>query len=476
MSVPAAHGLSASDVHWADAHTLSRGLARGEFSALELAQAILARAERLQPTWKAYATLTPERALEQARASDRRRAQGRVAGPLDGIPLALKDLCWTRGIATQAGMSLYRHFVPDQDGTVTRRLHDAGTVLIGKAQMTEGAYSAHHPDVAAPVNPWGAGLWTGVSSSGSGVALAAGLAPLAVGTDTGGSIRFPCAALGLTGLKPTWGRVSRFGAFELAASLDHIGPMARSALDCALMLQAMAGPDPLDPTAVQAPAPTPPSARVGRLQGLRIGLDERHCFEISDPAVVEGMRQALQVFEALGAQVIALRMPSTDALVEGWEAYCGVEAAVAHAQTFPSQRAAYGPMLAGLLDKGRAQDALAMQRILLERMTLRGAFDALLRDVDVIAIPGMPLAAPSLDRIAALRREPGYRQRLSRFTVPTDFSGHPTLVFPCGSTPEGLPVAMQLMGGALQEARLLQAGQAFQEQTDWHRRRAPGAV
>lgn len=467
--------MNIASLHWAGASELARGLDRGEFSALELAQVFIARAERLQPVWKAYATLTPEHALDQARASDARRAQGRLRGPLDGLPLALKDLCWTRGIPTQAGMPIHRHFIPDQDATVTRRLHDAGTVLIGKAQMTEGAYSAHHPDIPAPVNPWGPGLWTGVSSSGSGVALAAGLVPLAVGTDTGGSIRFPCAALGLTGLKPTWGRVSRFGAFELAASLDHIGPMARSALDCALMLQAMAGSDPLDPTAIQAPLPLPPSARVGRLNGLRIGLDEAHCFEISDPAVVDGMRQALEVFRSLGAEVVPVRMPPTDALVEGWEAYCGAEAAVAHAQTFPVHRDAYGPMLAGLLDKGRALDALNMQRILLERMKLRGALDALLSDVDLIAMPGMPLAAPSLDRIAGLRREPGYRQRLSRFTVPTDFSGHPTLTFPCGSTPEGLPVSMQLMGPALLEARILEAGQAFQEQTDWHRRRAPGA-
>jgi amidase len=468
--------MSPDSLLWAPASELSRGLSRGEFSAVELAQLFVERTARLQPTWKAYATLTPERAIDQARASDLRRARGDSRGPLDGIPLALKDLCWTRDIPTQAGMTLNRHFMADQDATVMRRLAEAGTVLIGKAQMTEGAYSAHHPDIAAPLNPWGQGLWTGVSSSGSGVALATGLTTLAVGTDTGGSIRFPCAALGLTGLKPTWGRVSRFGAFELAASLDHIGPMARSALDCALMLQAMAGPDPLDPTALQAPLPPPPMGRAGRLNGLRIGLDESHCFEISDPDVVSSMRQALEVFQSLGAEVVPLCMPATDALVDGWEAYCGVEAAVAHARTFPSRREAYGPMLAGLLDKGRALDGLTMQTILLERMIFRGALDALLARVDLIAIPGMPLAAPSLDRIAALRREPGYRQRLSRFTVPTDFSGHPALVFPCGSTAQGRPVAMQLIGAHLHEARLLHAGQAFQEQTDWHERRAPGAA
>lgn len=459
---------------WADATTLANGLARGAFSAQELAQAMNERAAQWQPRLKAYATLTPERALEQARASDSRRAAGRALGSLDGVPLALKDLCWTAGIPTQAGMTIHRQFVPTQDGTVTRQLAQAGTVLLGKAQMTEGAYSAHHPEVAVPLNPWGVELWTGVSSSGSGVALAAGLTTLAVGTDTGGSIRFPCAALGLTGLKPTWGRVSRFGAFELAASLDHIGPMARSALDCAWMLQAMAGPDPLDPTALQAPAPLPPSIRASSLMGLRIGIDERHCFDISDPDTVKAMQEALQAFRALGAQIVAIRMPDTDALVEGWEAYCGAEAAVAHAQTFPDQRAAYGPMLAGLIDKGRALDGLRMQATLLERMKIWGTFDALLTQVDVVAIPAMPLAAPSLARVAGLRQEPGYRQRLSRFTVPTDFSGHPALVFPCGQTPQGLPVAMQLFGRYLQEAELLNAGQAFQECTDWHRRRPPG--
>lgn len=462
---------TSSDVFWAQASELSEGLHRGSFSALELAQAFIERAERLQPVWRAFATLTPDIALSQARASDQRRARDALLGPLDGVPMALKDLCWTVGVPTQAGMPIHRHFMAPQDGTVTRRLREAGTVLVGKAQMTEGAYSAHHPEIAAPINPWGEGLWTGVSSSGSGVALAAGLIPVAVGTDTGGSIRFPCAALGLTGLKPTWGRVSRFGAFELAASLDHIGPMARSALDCALMLQGMAGPDPLDPTALQAPVPTPPGRRAADLKGLRIGLDERHCFDIADADVARAMGQALEVFEALGAQIIPVRMPPSDALIEGWEAYCGAEAAVAHAETFPSRRDAYGPMLTGLLDKGRALDGLTMQHILLERMAMRGRLDELLREVDLLAIPAMPFVAPSLERIAALRLQPGYRQRLSRFTVPTDFSGHPTLVFPCGATDQGLPVSMQLVGGALQEARLLNAGQAFQERTGWHRLR-----
>src|SRR5207237_7080383 len=173
-----------------------------------------------------------------------------VLSQLHGVPIAVKDLCWTEGIATAAGMPLHRDFVPSVDATVVRKLREAGAVLLGKLQLTEGAFADHHPDIAPPVNPWHRDHWSGASSSGSGVATAAGLCFGSLGSDTGGSIRFPSAANGVTGLKPTWGRVSRFGCFELAASLDHIGPMARSAVDCGAILGAIAGADPKDLTAV----------------------------------------------------------------------------------------------------------------------------------------------------------------------------------------------------------------------------------
>ena len=200
--------------------------------------------------------------------------------------------------------------MPPVDGTVVRRLREAGAVLLGKLQMTEGAFSAHHPDIVAPLNPWNAQTWTGVSSSGSGVAVAAGLCHGAIGTDTGGSIRFPSVANGVTGLKPTWGRVSRHGAFELAASMDHLGPICRSAADCGLMLGAIAGADPDDPTALQAPVPDYLAGDVQRLDGLRIGIDEAYVSRDVAPEVADALQAALRALVALGATPVAVTMPA----------------------------------------------------------------------------------------------------------------------------------------------------------------------
>ena len=231
---------------------------------MELTQAMLDRIESLDARMHAYAKVTPELALDQARKAEAEIMQRRYRGALHGVPIALKDLCYTKGIPTAAGMPIHRDFRPTYDGTVVRRLNDAGAVCLGKLQLTEGAFADHHPSVVPPVNPWHPDHWSGASSSGSGVATAAGLCFGSLGSDTGGSIRFPSAACGVTGLKPTWGRVSRYGVFELAASLDHLGPMCRWAADTGIMLGAIAGADTDDPTASQAPAPdySRPDARL----------------------------------------------------------------------------------------------------------------------------------------------------------------------------------------------------------------------
>ena len=202
---------------------------------------MLQRIERLDPALKSYALVTPEIAIAQAREADRMLGRRQILSQLHGVPIAVKDLCFTEGIATASGMPLHRDFVPRIDATAVRKLREAGAVLLGKLQLTEGAFADHHPAIAPPVNPWHADHWSGASSSGSGVATAAGLCFGSLGSDTGGSIRFPSAANANTGLKPTWGRVSRHGCFELAASLDHIGPMCRSAADAAIMLGADRG-------------------------------------------------------------------------------------------------------------------------------------------------------------------------------------------------------------------------------------------
>jgi len=458
------------DIAWLQAIELARGIRAGQYSSSEVTEAMLQRVGRIDPGLHAFARLTPEVAIAQAREADARQAKGESLGLLHGVPIAVKDLCWTQGVATMAGMPIHRDFVPTVDGTVVRRLREAGAVLLGKLQMTEGAYSAHHPDVIAPVNPWHAQCWPGVSSSGSGVATAAGLCFGSIGTDTGGSIRFPSAANAVTGLKPTWGRVSRYGAFELAASLDHLGPMCRSAADCGLMLGAIAGADPNDPTALQSPVPDYLSGDIRRLDGLRIGLDEAFGSNGVDAAVADALSAGIDVLRRLGARIIPVRMPDVDELVLSWVPHCAVEAAVAHADTFPSRRAEYGPMLAGLLDEGRAVSGADYQRILLQRADFTGRLNALFGQVDLIAMPAMPFAAPTIEGIAALRQQPGYRKLLSRFTAPTDLSGHPTITFPSGFTPSGLPIAMQLVSAHLSEGALIRVGRAFQETTDWHTR------
>jgi amidase len=465
--------MTDDEIAWLDLSTVARLIREQMLSAEQVTQAQLRRIERLDTQLHAYACVTSELALTQARAADQRQAQGQALGPLHGVPIAVKDLCWTAGIPTAAGMQIYKDFVPDQDATVVKRLREAGAVLLGKLQMTESAFSGHHPLTVVPVNPWEASAWTGVSSSGSGVATAAGLCFGSLGTDTGGSIRFPSAACGVTGLKPTWGRVSRYGVFELAASLDHIGPMCRTAEDCGLMLGVLAGADPKDPTALQAPVPDYSAGNKDNLSGLRIGWDAAYALNDVEPEVAQAVKQTLAVLEKLGAQIVPIAMPDVGDLVENWVPHCGIEAAVAHTNTYPSRRAEYGPMLAGLLDIGNKLSATDYQRILLQRATHTGQLNAVLMQVDLILMPAMPFAAPSTERIANLRKEPGYRRLMSRFTAPTDMSGHPTLTFPAGETASGLPVAAQLVSGHLNEGLLVRAGSAFQNATQWHLRRPP---
>ena len=465
--------MTDEEIAWLDLSTVARLIRERVLSSEQVTQAQLRRIERLDPTLHAYACVTSELASTQARAADQRQAQGQALGPLHGVPIAVKDLCWTAGIPTAAGMPIYKDFVPDQDATVVQRLREAGAVLLGKLQMTESAFSGHHPLTVVPVNPWEASAWTGVSSSGSGVATAAGLCFGSLGTDTGGSIRFPSAACGVTGLKPTWGRVSRYGVFELAASLDHIGPMCRTAEDCGLMLGVLAGADPKDPTALQAPVPDYSAGNKGNLSGLRIGWDAAYALNDVEPEVAQAVKQTLAVLEKLGAQIVPITMPEVGDLVENWVPHCGIEAAVAHTNTYPSRRAEYGPMLAGLLDIGNKLSATDYQRILLQRATHTGQLNAVLMQVDLILMPAMPFAAPSTERIANMRKESGYRRLMSRFTAPTDMSGHPTLTFPAGETAAGLPVAAQLVSGHLNEGLLVRAGSAFQNATQWHLRRPP---
>ncbi len=461
-----------ADLHYLSLDEVAGRLKARKVSSVETTQAMLDRIAKLNPRLKSYATLTPERALADAAARDAETAAGKSRGPLHGVPIAVKDLCNTAGIPTAAGMAIHRANVPAKDATVVARLKAAGAVLLGKLQMTEGAFGAHHPTIPAPLNPWNEAYWTGSSSSGSGSATAAGLCFASLGSDTGGSIRFPSTMNGLSGLKPTWGRVSRAGVFALAESLDHIGPMTRSALDCAIVLGVIAGADTDDPTAVARSVPDFAAATANGVKGKRIGGPKglRNLDEDSQ-RTLDG---AIETLKKAGAAMVEVTMPASfEQGARDWLPLCAVECAIAHEATYPSRAKDYGPVLAALIDSGRKLSAMELARLQLRRAALTGELDKLLASLDLLLMPVMGRAAWSLDALAKAGRDPATVAERLRYTAPFDMSGHPTLTLPGGMTKDGVPTGFQIVGRAFDEAGILAAGHAYQQATDWHLKRPP---
>ena len=442
-----------------------------EVSALELAEAQLARIDRLDGRLRSFALVTEELALEQARRADAEIARGEVRGPIHGAPIAVKDVADTQGIATSGGMSIHRQRLPARDSTVVRRLAEAGTSLLGKLVLTEGVYGEHREPFPNPINPWGADRWSGASSSGSGVATAAGLCFASLGSDTGGSIRLPSSMNGLTGIRPTWGRVSRAGIFELAATLDQVGPMARSAADAAAILSVIAGADPNDPTASLEPVPELLSELDGGAKGLRIGLDESYAFGGVDRQIVAAVSDAIEVWKSLGAEIIPIDFPDPTQMLDDWFGVCAVQTARAHAATYPARRAEYGGMLSEVIEQGLAMSGVDYQELLLRRADYRGRLEATLFQVDAIVIPVMGFITPTLEQIAVIDEE--MILGLHKFTCPFPMAGVPTIVMPAGFSVEGLPLSVQLVGSRFDEATLCRLAHAFQGATDWHRRNPP---
>jgi amidase len=459
-------------LHYASLDEVARQLKTRQVSSVQLTKRLLDRIGRIDPKLKSFATLTPERALADAAARDAETAAGSSRGALHGVPIAVKDLCNTEGVPTAAGMSIHRKNIPTEDATVVARLKAHGAVILGKLQMTEGAFGAHHPSIPAPLNPWNEAYWTGSSSSGSGAATAAGLCYASLGSDTGGSIRFPSTMNGLSGLKPTWGRVSRAGVFPLAESLDHIGPMCRSALDCAIVLGAIAGADERDPTAVPLPVPDYAATIGVGVVGRRIGRPT----DLKD--LDEDGRRALDgAVEALakaGATIVDVALPAGfNEAARDWVPLCAVECAIAHEATYPSRAAEYGSVLAGLIDAGRRLSGIDVAHLQVRRAAITGALNKLLASIDLLLMPVMPQAVWSLQGLAAAGRDADTVAARLRFTAPFDMSGHPTLTLPGGMTADGMPVGFQIVGAAFDEAGILAAGHAYQQATDWHLKRPP---
>jgi amidase len=455
-------------LHFLELAELAQLLRRREISAVEVTRAQLVRISNLDRDLASFVRVTPERALAAATAADAEIADGHYRGPLHGVPLGIKDLFWTKGVPTAAGMAIHRDFVPLEDASAVARLKDAGAVLLGKLQMTEGAYSDHHPSITPPTNPWNPDYWTGISSSGAAAATAAGLCFGALGSDTGGSIRWPCGATGLSGIKPTWGRVSRFGSFELAASLDHVGPIARSVADAATILAAIAGPDNKDPTTLPDSPPDYLAMLDGSIRGLRIGVDPEWNHTDVDSSVERVVTDAEATFRALGAEIVIVTVPEVRQAIADWSTACALEAAVAHRTSYPERKGEYGPTLAAVLEAGHTASALEYQALRLRRMVFRGRFAHLFRTIDLLLLPVQPFAPLTLEAIEGLGRQPALIAKLQRYTAPFDLTGHPTVTLPGGFDGAGMPIGFQLAGR--DEGPLIQAAAVFQRQTTWHRR------
>jgi amidase len=461
--------MSDRDLCYSELMEVSQRVQNKELSPVDVTKAVLDRIAAVDKSLHSYALVLNDLALQQAKTAEQQIVKGNIKGPLHGVPIAVKDNCFTKDIVTTNGMAIRRDVKPDYDATVVARLREAGAILLGKIHHTEGAFAEHHPTLPVPVNPWNAKLWSGASSSGSGVATAAGLCFASLGTDTGGSIRFPCDANGVTGLKPTYGRVSRYGVFDNSPTLDHVGPMARSVADLAAMLGAMAGRDESDPTTEFHEVPDYLGIIEKGVRGMRIGIDRAYATVGVDPVIAARLDAALVVMRDQGAEVIEVSMPSADQIIKDWLPYSAVEMGVAHEATYPARKSEYGPVLSGFIELGLQQTAADYHKILKRRNDFRGRLARMFRDIDLLAIPTQCAAAPTVAKMATLGEDPDELLQLIRFTSPFDMSGHPTIILPVGFTNDGSPMTFQFVGRPFEEDVLFRAGHAYQSKTPWHR-------
>jgi amidase len=444
---------------------------RGELTSVEVTASLLDRIARHDGRLHSTVIVLERSARQEAERADAEIAAGRWRGPLHGIPIGIKDLVWTEGIPTAAGTELFSDFRPDEDATVLTRLREAGAVVIAKLAMTEAATFHHHPALERPVNPWSEEHWTGVSSSGSGVAVAAGFCFGAIGSDTGGSIRLPSAANNVTGIKPTWGRISRHGVMPLAESFDHLGPMARSARDAAAILQVIAGRDSKDPTALVDPVPDYLRDPNRTLDGLTLGIDWAFIADGIDREIVDALESTRTVLERLGVVIRDVEIPWGDGDAEAGLLAVNAEKALAHRAHYPEHADRYSPQLRRALDGANAMTASEVARGYLARERSRGRFRALFAEADLLLLPAIGRSLPTWDHVDAIRDGAiPFDTRLTRFTLPFNVTGSPTISLPAGFGPTGLPVGVQLAGTWLDEPTLIRAGAAFQDHTDFHRR------
>ncbi|MGE0228179.1 MAG: amidase [Dehalococcoidia bacterium] len=445
-------------------------LRAGEFTSLELTQALLAKAKALNPTLGAFVTITEETALSEAAAADAKFAAGIDLGPLQGIPYGVKDIIATKDAPTTAnGLILDPSWGAGYDATVVAKLRAAGAVLMGKLVLNEFAIGM--PDASKPFpmpqNPWDLERSASGSSSGTGIAVSTGLVLGGLGTDTGGSTRGPSSWNGHSGMKQTFGRVSKYGCVPLGYSLDHINPMARSAYDCALMLKVMAGYDPLDPTTVDVPVPDYTAELTGRMDGLRVGVPMAYFFDAPDlePEVRAAVLAAIRTLEDAGAAVTEVALPHAGEAKDANMIIMYSEAFAYHREDLAARYDVYGRYTSEVLTRGAllgSSDYVQAQRF---RSYWKQAVTEAMVDVDVLITPTSISPAPKRSEMSPEKQLSG-----SSFTSQWNLTGLPAMAIPCGFSEGGLPLSMQVIGKPFAESTVFQIGHAYQQLTEYHLR------
>ena len=468
--------MEKSQIPFLSATELSGLIRAGEVSPVEATQAYLDRIAAVDGQLNSYITVSGDEALAQARQAEDDIAAGRYAGPMHGIPVAVKDQFNTQGILTTNGSTIHGSFVPDEDATVIVNLKKAGAVILGKLNMSEFASgdAFHHP-YGRPRNPWDLSRNPGTSSSGSGAATAAFLCSTSLGEDTGGSIRGPASFCGLVGIRPSWGRVSRYGVFGASWSMDTVGPISRTTQDCAMTLAAIAGHDPKDPYTWDVPVPDYVGALTGDISGLKVGVvQERVHADVVEPDVRDAVVNAIAVLGELGATVQDVEIPLMPHSSAISSCIIGADAASLNRQDLEENLDQFDHNNQVRLLMGTILPAQALQTALKLRQLLRQQILEALESVDVLVMPTSSIPAPPIPDRAGINSKQevldGYKGRRS-YTSPFNLANTPALSINCGFTSEGLPVGLQIAGRPFNETRLFQVAHAYEQATDWHTRR-----
>lgn len=453
---------------------VAQAIAEKKLSSQEVTRACLHRIAQWQPHLNAFMAVEAEEALQAAEAADVALASGDVRGPLHGVPLAHKDMYYEAGKVVTCGSLIRRDYVATTTSTALQRLKDAGQIRLGSLQMAEFAYgpTGHNSHYGPVHNPFVLDHVTGGSSSGSGAAVGARLTFAALGSDTGGSIRNPANFCGVTGLKTTCGLVSRAGAMPLSQSFDTVGPLARTAEDCALLLGVIAGADPEDPTTSGAPVPDYLAATRASLKGLRIGVPTAFYVDDLDAEVARILDETIAVLKREGCDIVKVDLPDQRQLSAACQLVLAVEAAAFHKRWLIERPQDYGSQVLMRLQNGLAVPGVSYLEALRWRGAALAAHVAATAGVDALIAPVAPVPAPTLAE-SDVRNAPNAEsviQRLTRFTRPVNYLGLPALAIPCGFTGGGVPVGMQLIGRSFDEQTLLTIGAAFQRATDFHDR------